>query len=182
MPLFLEAVLVFNLLGLGSNMFHTLILLAIVLLSSAAHADPTATPPIETIPPGEDKITPVTKGTIVPYDGQLFDPMTSIRWANWLQQYRYRLVWDVQKEQQVCQVEMKYRDDLLVAEEERAKQVEDDLLTRLERSESARLAAEEEARNPPWYATPVFGAVIGAVATAAVFGVAVAAVSATRAP
>lgn len=137
-------------------------------------------PPVEAIPPGDDDIVSLKKGQPAPFDGQLFGSLTALRWANWLQQYKYRLIWDVEKEQSVCTVEKKYRDDLLVAEEERAKKVETDLNERLARSEQARLDAEEEVRNPPWYSTTTFGVVVGVVATAAVFGLAVWAIDATR--
>ena len=123
---------------------------------------------------------PLPKGHVAHFGGQLYSPLTALRWANWLQQYKYRLKWDVDKERSVCLVEKKYRDDLLKAEETRALKVETDLVERLGRSEQARLNAEEEARNPPWYSTTAFGVVIGAVATAAVFGIAVAAIDATR--
>lgn len=161
------------------------LIILVVLLSSLAQAqpspdpEPSASPPIEAIPPGEDKIVPLLKGHVAPFGGQLYDPLTALRWANWLQQYKYRLQWDVSKEQHVCRVEMKYRDDLLLAEETRAKKVEDDLVERLGRSEQARLDAEEEARNPPWYSTRTFGVVVGVLATAAIFGIAVAAIDAT---
>ncbi len=160
-----------------------LFVILVALLPSLARAqpspDPDPSPPIEAIPPGDDRIVPLPKGHVAPFGGQLYSPLTALRWANWLQQYKYRLQWDVAKEQRVCKVEMKYRDDLLMAEEVRAKKVEDDLVERLGRSEQARLEAEEEARNPPWYSTRTFGVVLGVLATAAIFGIAVAAIDAT---
>ncbi len=148
----------------------------------APSPDPPAAklPPIQAIPPGDDVIVPLRKGQVAPFTGQLFDPNTSLRWGNWLQQYKYRLKWDVTAVQNKCAIEMTYRDSLLLIEKDRAKKVELDLTTRLGRSEQARLNAEEELRNPPWYSTTTFGVVIGAVATAAVFGIAVAAIDATR--
>lgn len=142
--------------------------------------DPPALPPIQVIPPGDDVIVPLRKGLPAPFTGQLYDPNTSLRWANWLQQYKYRLKWDVLAVTQLCTVETGYRDSLLLIEKERAGKVEIDLTERLGRSEEARLNAEEEARNPPWYSTTTFGVFIGVVATAAVFGIAVAAIDATR--
>lgn len=137
------------------------------------------TPPIQTIPPGDDKIEPVHKGQTAPFDGQLFDPLTAMRWGNWLQQYKYRLIWDVSKEQEVCKVEKKYRDDLLKAEEKRATTVEKDLRERLARSEQARLKAEEEARNPAWYNTRTFGVAVGVVATVGIVALSVWAINAS---
>ena len=137
-------------------------------------------PPVTAIPAGDDKIVPLAKGDVAPFTGQLYDPLTALRWANWLQQYKYRLQWDVEKQVSVCLIEKTYRDELLAAEEKRAEAVELDLTERLGRSEQARLDAEEEVRNPPWYSTTTFGVIIGAVATGVVFGIAVAAVNATR--
>lgn len=151
---------------------------ALVLAQEPISPDPS--PPIEAIPAGEDIIVPLSKGHIAPFGGQLYDPLTALRWANWLQQYKYRLEWDVSKEKKICAVEKTYRDDLLKAEEARAQKVEDDLVERLGRSEQARLAAEEEARNPPWYTSWTFGVAVGVVVTAVVFGVAVAAIDSTR--
>lgn len=127
--------------------------------------------PIETIPPGEDKITSVKKGQLVPYDGQLFDIDTSIRWAFWLQQYKYRLAADVEKEQKFCETRVGHEKSVLLVEKDRNKKVEEDLRARLGKSEQARIQAEEDARNPPWYTTAEFGIVVGAVAAAAVFAV-----------
>ena len=136
------------------------------------------TPPVEPIPPGEDRIASVSVGQPAPFTGQLFDPLTALRWANWLQQYKYRLELDVGKEREMCSVEKAYRDELLAAEEKRAQKVEQDLFKRLAKSEKARLMAEEELRNPPWYSSAVFGVVVGAVASAVVFGMAIAAIDA----
>lgn len=167
---------------------RTLTLLFIMLTLSTAHAQETPSSesryekplPVETIPPGDDKITVMQKGHPAPYDGQLFDIDTAIRWAFWLQQYKYRLRADALKYQQLCEVETGFRDQKLVIEKERNKTIDTDLRDRLLRSEKARLAAEEEARNPPWYSTWTFGLVTGVVATAVIFGVATAAVGEVR--
>lgn len=154
---------------------RALILLIVLLLSSTAIAQDIPSPdgydkppPVETIPPGDDVIKPVRKGQAAPFDGQLFDVDTAIRWAFWLQQYKYRLDADAQRYQQVCKVEKNYRDKKLEIEKDRGSKVEKDLKDRLLRSEKARLAAEEEARNPPWYNTRTFGVIVGVVATVGV--------------
>lgn len=149
--------------------------LLVLLLPSLVWAQ---SPPIVAVPPGDDKIVPLEEGDKAPYTGQLFDPTTALRWANWLQQYKYRLKWDVEKEQSICAVEKKYRDDLLSAEEKRAATVEKDLRARLLRSEKARLKAEEEARNPDWYNTRTFGVAVGVVATVGIVALSVWALSA----
>ena len=161
--------------------FLVVFLLPAVVLAqqpSATVPSPDRHPPVEAIPPGDDKIVPLDKGEEAPFGGQLFDPATAIRWGNWLQQYKYRLVWDVELEQQVCGEEKTYRDNLLTIEKERAEKTETALQEALMRSEKARAQAEEDARNPPWYSTMEFGVVVGAVATAAVFALAVWAVDA----
>ena len=141
------------------------VFLIIFLLPSIVLAQ---TPPIEANPPGEDKIEPINKGDPAPYSGQLFDPMTALRWGNWLQQYKLRLRLDVEKEQEICAAKTKFHLQLLNIEETRAKAVEKDLRLRLKTSEAARLTAEDEARNPPWYRTVWFGAGVGVVVTVSI--------------
>jgi hypothetical protein len=135
-------------------------------------------PPIVSIPPGPDKITSLKKGDKAPYDGQLFNIDTAIRWGFWLQQYKYRLAADVKEQRHLCEVEKEFKDTALVVEKTRARTVEKDLRDRLVKSEQARVNAEEDARNPPWYSTVEFGIAIGVISTAAVFALAVWAVDA----
>lgn len=139
------------------------VFIAALLIPSVLYAQ---TPPIATIPPGEDKISAVKKADPAPYDGQLYSTDTAIRWAFWLQQYKFRLKSDVETAQQICKAETDYRDKSLVIEQKRADKVEKDLTDRLLRSEKARLTAEDEARNPPWYRTREFGLVLGVIGTA----------------
>ena len=126
--------------------------------------------PIRTLPTGEDKIVVLPKGKEAPYDGQLFDNATALRWANWLQQYKLRLSEDVKMEIELCKVRMDYKDKVLEIEKDRGKTIELDLRTRLRRSEETRLLAEEAYRNPPWYNGRTFGVVVGVVATSVIFG------------
>jgi hypothetical protein len=112
-------------------------------------------------------------GEKVPFDGQLFDPQTALRWANWLQQYKLRLKQDVTYEQKVCEAKLSYSDKVLKVEEELSKEVKQDLRGRLMRSEKARLVAEEETRNPPWYRSVWFGIAVGTVGTISIFGLSV---------
>lgn len=130
-------------------------------------------PPVQDIPPGEDRVVPVREGEKAPFTGQLFDQPTALRWGNWLLQYKYRLEWDVQREQQVYRVETGYRDRLLEVEKQRAAKVEADLIERLQRSEEARLKAEEEARNPAWYNTRTFGMAVGVVSTVGIMALSI---------
>jgi len=137
-------------------------------------------PPVQTIPPGDDKIEVLPKGKEAPYSGQLFDNPTALRWANWLQQYKMRLKADVEREQKVCKARVGYHESLVRIERDRNKEVEKDLRSRLLRAEKARLAAEHEARNPAWYKTRTFGIVVGVVGASAIFGVSVYAVDQLR--
>jgi hypothetical protein len=153
-----------------------LLSLSIILVSSLIEAQP-----IQDIPPGEDNITSVRKGQIVPFDGQIFDAATALRWANWLQQLRSRLELDVQKEKDACRVETTHRDTLLAIEHGRSTAVETDVRDRLKRAEESRLKAEEALRSRPFYETVEFGMIMGAVVTAGVFALSVWAVDVTAA-
>lgn len=158
-------------------------LLVLVQLATAsrAFAGSDAPPlPIETIPPGEDKIVPLRKGEAAPFEGQLFDNNTSLRWAFWLQQYKHRLGADVRLEREACRAETKYRGAILVVEQKKAADIEKDLMARLQRSEKARLVAEEEARSPAWYKTTWFGVVLGVAGTSAAVALSVWAVNAAK--
>lgn len=153
------------------------VLVAVLLIPATAAAEQ---PPIITHPPGDDKITAVFKGDKVPYDGQLFSPETSIRWAFWLQQYQQRLKADVDKEQAICSVKDEYHDSVLSIEKEKYASVTKDLKDKLLESEKERVAAEEEARNPPWYKTWTFGLILGVVGSAGIFAGSVAALNAVK--
>jgi hypothetical protein len=76
-------------------------------------------------------------------------------------------------------IELRYQSKLLNIEKRRANAIESDLRARLKRSEEARLQAEREARNPPWYTTRTFGIIVGVVGTAAIFSASIWAFSAT---
>jgi hypothetical protein len=138
-----------------------------------AQEDTYKLPPIITLPPGADNIVPLLKSGKAPFSGQLFDTNTALRWGFWLQQYKLRLKSDVGVVRSLCTAEITYKDKALGIEQVRARAVEKDLDARLLRSEKARLAAEEYARNPPWYNTRTFGAVIGVVATVGVVALSV---------
>lgn len=150
---------------MNGRVFVAVLLLPMTVLAQA--------PPVLDIPSGEDKISPLREGEKAPYTGQLFDQSTALRWGNWLLQYKYRLEWDTKREQQVCLVEMGYRDRLLVVEKERASFVEKDLLQRLERSEKARLVAERSARDPSWYRSRDFGIVLGVAGTVGIMALSI---------
>lgn len=131
------------------------------------------TPPIQDIPPGEDRIVVIREGSRAPFTGQLFDQATALRWGNWLVQYKQRLEWDVTHEQKVCKIETSHVSALLKIEKDRAAYVEADLAMRLKRAEEARLSAEEEARNPSWYNTRTFGIALGVVGTVGIMALSI---------
>lgn len=135
---------------------------------------------LETIPPGPDKIQPVKAQEPAPYAGMLYDNDTALRWANWLKQYKVRLKADVEKEQKTCAVKLSYDAGVLASEKKRSKELQDDLKGRLQRSEKARLDAEERMRNPPWYTTTWFGVGLGVVGSVTVVGVTAWALSSSK--
>lgn len=116
---------------------------------------------IEDIPPGEDVIVTLKKGEPAPFNGEMFDINTSIRWANWLTQYKKKLAADVAKEKALCASELQYERDISSVQEAMYSSENADLKTRLMRSEQGRLQAEHERDNPAWYSTPLFGVAVG---------------------
>jgi len=132
--------------------------------------------PIETIPAGDDKIVPLPRGEKAPFTGQLYEPATALRWANWLGQYKLRLKEDLQLQQQMCQLDHDYQVSRLSLEKEAFERVETDLRTRVLNTEQMNLQLKEELLNAPWYNTRGFGVVIGVIATSLVFGLSVYAV------
>lgn len=131
---------------------------------------------IETLPPGEDTIVSVTKGQAAPFNGQLFDTNTALRWGFWLQQYKVHLKLDVDTALKTCAVNSAHDAQVFTIQLQTATAVEKDLRDRLLQSEKARLTAEEEARNPPWYRSREFGFITGIVGSAIVVALTISAV------
>lgn len=123
--------------------------------------------------PGDDKIVVLRKGAEAPFDGQLFSPETALRWSSWLEQYRERLELDVKYATDLAAAEQVYQQAILESERKNHETIRADLQLRLQRSEKARLLAEEAARNPAWYRTREFGLVLGVVSSVAVLGLSV---------
>lgn len=111
---------------------------------------------IEAIPPGTDRIVSLRAGASAPYPGQLFDNATALRWANWLSQYQLRLGMDVEEQQQLCAIRLKAKDDILAA-----RQGACSIAIGACREKVAQLTWEVD--HPPWYTSPWFGVVLGAV-------------------
>lgn len=146
-------------------------LLVLVLVPRLALADPPA--PVVPVPPGEDKIEAVKKGDPAPFTGQLFDQATSLRWANYLQQYRFRLTSDVELQKKLDQAEIDFQKRLVTIEQEKYTRVVTDL-------EEKNKKLQLEVADPPFYKTVWFGIVAGGVAAFAAVGLAAWGLSATN--
>ncbi len=129
--------------------------------------------PIQIIPDGPDRIVPLALGEPAPFSGQLYDPDTALRWANWLEQYRLRLTLEVNFQRNICTIKTAYGDARLDIERERATRAE----AALEASLRRRQRELDLALNPPWYRTTWFGVAAGTAGTLAVTALAAWAVS-----
>ena len=126
--------------------------LMVATLSTKALAEP-----LTPIPPGEDKIESLQQGQPAPYSGQLFDNKTALRWGNYLEQYKVRLVIDVEYQKKVDQAKIDFLTNSLLAREDQLKFVMADYQKQV-----------AELRNPPFYKTTWFGVTVGIVGTVAV--------------
>ena len=120
---------------------------------------------VETIPPGEDKIQHLPKGLQAPYEGMLFDNDTALRWANWLKQYKFRLAYDVETEQERCTVKLQGEETKLKLHVEAHDLLEKDLRERVLKLEKENLKLADVIKNQPWYQSRDFGIVVGVVGT-----------------
>lgn len=130
--------------------------LLVLALTRTARADPPAPLPVVAVPPGDDVIVAIRKGDPAPFTGQLFDEKSALRWANYLQQYKYRLAADVAFQKQYDQATIDYL----------KKSLEDANKTAATSTQSLQLqlaTAQDAAQNPPFYKTFWFGVVIGFV-------------------
>jgi len=145
-----------------------LITLAILLSSVTAKADDADNPyrlppPIITLPEGDDSIIPLTKGQPAPFSGQLYSTDTALRWGFWLQQYKYRLDKDITQCHQLEDIELSYQEKKYTILQDQYNSTVSHYNDLLRKSEAARLQAEEDAKNPPFYQTATFGLGLGAV-------------------
>ena len=148
-------------------------ILSVSLPVVAEDPKPASSVEVQTIPPGDDRIVPLRKGGPAPFDGQLFDNNTALRWGNWLLQYKFRLKADVdyQKKLGEADVELwKKKYDLV---ENKYVTVTGDYQKQVFDLRSDVAKYKDEALNPPWYRTPTFGFILGVVATGAVIGLGV---------
>jgi hypothetical protein len=134
------------------------LIVLLTLLPSRAWGD---TVPVVPVPSGEDRIEVVKKGDPAPFTGQLFDQPTALRWANYLQQYKFRLQADVEFQKKYDGLELDYAKKQLELERAQYTQVTGDLQKKLD------AAQKELAEGPPWYKTTGFGVAIGVLVTVA---------------
>jgi hypothetical protein len=130
---------------------------------------------LEPIPPGPDRFTAVQKDEAVPFSGQLFDPATALRWANYLEQYRVGVQLCEKTSEKLRVLDEQYWASVVRAEVDASEEVKTDLRSRLKKveEENAKLQGKLE-KGQPWYNTRGFGIVVGVVGTSAlVFGGAV---------
>jgi hypothetical protein len=132
---------------------------ALLLYSGSLYAQEVAA-----VPPGADQIIPVKKGTVVPFDGQLFDNNTSLRWANWLVQYKNLVTTNKELDQKVCSADTTLADTKYALLQKQYDTVTQDLQTKL-------TAAQTELASPPWYRTVGFGVALGVVGSLALVGI-----------
>ncbi len=142
-------------------------LLALALLTQARPAGAQDFPPI---PPGEDKIVVVREGEKAPFTGQLFSAETSLRWANWLGQYKLRLRTDVAYQAKVDQADLTLAREMLQIERDKYKVVVGDYQERLGQAQVRLDALDAEIRSPSWYRSPWFGLGAGVLGTGIAIG------------
>lgn len=157
------------------------VVVLLALLPRLAWADPPApappapstVAPLVPVPPGDDVVVVAKKGDPVPFTGQLFDQSTALRWANYLQQCRFRLQADVDYQKKYDQADTDYQKRLLAIEQQKYDAVSKDLQDKLDK-------ANAELASPPFYKTVAFGVVVGALAMGVAVGLAAAGLNAVK--
>jgi hypothetical protein len=118
--------------------------------------------------PPVDVIEPIKRGQTAPFDGQLFDTPTAIRWGLRLRDYQTLAQAQLTKEQGVCKANLDYKDSVMRAAAEKDDILINDLKQRVLRADGARVKAEYSLDHPAWYSTMWFGFGVGALSTVAV--------------
>ncbi len=147
-----------------------LLVLLVLFVASPAHADDTVSTILQDIPPGSDKIVPVKKGDTAPFEGQLFDNATALRWGNWLMQYKFRLDADVQLQKKLGEADADLWHKKYELMDEKYKVVATDYQGQVAHWQTEANKYKAEAESPPWYKTPTFGFVMGVVFTSVAMG------------
>lgn len=148
----------------------------LVLVQAVAHmAAAQPSPPVPTtsapspyrlefqeIPPGKDRIEPVTAGAPSPFSGQLFDPSTALRWANYLQQCKTRLITDVEAERRISEIKVGFWMDQHAKDRE--------YFLRQSQDQYQQILKLQQPTVSPWYLSPWTGFVAGMVITGTLVG------------
>ncbi len=140
-------------------------IVSVLLVPSIALGQSAPSPNVVTFPEGDDKIVVIKKGDAAPFAGQLYDDSTALRWAVWLQQYKGLYAIDMKAAQDTCTVKLDHAAELANIAASRDAALQADLLARLKSSETARLKAEDELRNPSFFDRPGVWFGVGVVAT-----------------
>lgn len=136
--------------------------LLILTYSSSVVAQPTESR-VEPIPPGEDRIVTLAAGDKAPFTGQMFDPATALRWANWLAQYKLRVEKTEAYSQERLALEREYFTKKFELYDQAHTTQRDWYRDRLAEVTKERDALRQENQNPPFYKTVWFGFVAGVV-------------------
>ena len=150
--------------------------LALLLLPATATADPA----VVDIPPGEDTIITLRKDNPAPWTGQLYSNETSLRWANWLQQYRFQLKQSElygQEKLRSSEVLCLRKLEVTAAGHAEAIKLYRD---RVVAQQASIATLQAEVSDPPFYRTVWFGFVAGVVVTGLAVGIGGAVVAAAH--
>lgn len=129
------------------------LIVLLTLLPQLAWADTPA--PVVPVPTGDDNIVVVHKNDPAPFTGQLFDQPTALRWANYLQQYKFRLQADVEYQKKYDEIALQLAQKRLELERDQYQRVTADFQKRLTD------AQKQLAEGPPWYSSFGFGVALG---------------------
>lgn len=152
------------------------LVLALLLLPATAMADPV----VVDIPPGEDTIVTLRKDVPAPWTGQLYSNETALRWANWLQQYRFQL----KQSELYGQEKLKASESLCLRKVEITAAGHAEAIKlyrdRVAAQQASIATLQAEVADPPFYRTVWFGFVTGVVVTGLAVGIGGAVVAAVR--
>ena len=138
-----------------------------------AQSTPAFAQEVQAIPPGDDKIVSLQLGQPAPFAGQLFEPNTALRWANWLKQYQLVLKLNREHDAKVCKAHTDFLQDGLSQERARYKVVSEDYQKRAAAAYDENNRLRTQLANPPWYSTVWFGIGLGVLTTSIAVGMGV---------
>jgi hypothetical protein len=142
------------------SLFSVLLIIALVLTAWCWPAN------AEDFPPGEDQIVPLAVGDRAPFEGQLFETTTAIRWGFRIQSLRLRLDADVAAANESCAVQTELLTTKLNLAQERFDfnvTMLTDARDQLQAQVVQLTEALADAQDTPWYRSWTFGLVVGIV-------------------